>query len=67
MKLLFVNAYVHRFTYTIICAMNKNTKIILSQNLSHVIKPTRFPRVIYQGTVGLICSGLEAVVKNRKF
>ena len=36
-KLLFVNAYVHKVAHTIICAMNKNTKIIFSQNLSHVI------------------------------
>ena len=47
MKLLFVNAQVH----TIICAMNKNTKIIFSQNLSPVIKPTHFPGDIYQGTL----------------
>ena len=36
MRLLFVNAYVDKFAHTIICAMNKNTKIILSQNLSPV-------------------------------
>ena len=45
--------------------MNKNTKIIFFQNLSHVIEPTRFPEVIYQGIVGLIRPGLETVVKNR--
>ena len=54
-------------SHTIICAMNKNTKIIFSQNLSHVIQPTRFPGVIYQGTVCLIRPGLETMVKNRMF
>ena len=47
--------------------MNKNAEIIFTQNLSHVIQPTRFPGVIYQGTVGLIRLSFETVVKNRKF
>ena len=40
--------------------MNRNTKIISAQNLSHVI---------YQGIVGLIRPGLETVVtrKNEMF
>ena len=36
-ELLFVNVCVNSFAHTIVCAMNKNTKITFSHNLSQVI------------------------------
>ena len=45
-KLLFVNAYVHKFVHTIICAMNKKTKIIFSQNYLMLFNQHAFPELL---------------------
>ena len=66
-QLLFLNAYVHKFAHTIICAMNKNAKIIFSRTfLSCYLINTLSGRYL-PGYCSLTCPGLETVVKNRMF